>query len=278
MRAVVAGVTAGLALALAGCGGGGGDPQRALAETANNLEQIRSGTMTVKLEIDPRGDVEAERFGFEINGPFAFRDRGSPLADVEYTQRVGDNEATVKIVSTGDRAFVVVDDQAYELPEDRAAGLRSAGAALGSDGGLSRFEIDDWVKGGELEDGDEIGGDETDKVEAELDVVSAVNDLIELAGAFGRPGLRPLRGADAEQLEEAVESSKLELWTGKDDRLLRRLKLELEFGFDVPEVLRRSFGEIVGAKVMFELGVERPNEPVRVAAPENPRPYSELER
>jgi hypothetical protein len=35
--------------------------------------------------------------------------------------------------------------------------------------------------------------------------------------------------------------------------------MQLELGFDVPQQFRRAFGELVGAKVTFRLGVQNPN-------------------
>lgn len=66
-----------------------------------------------------------------------------------------------------------------------------------------------------------------------------------------------------------------EVHTGKDDRLLRRPELEVDFGPDVPRELRGALGSLVGAKVLFELGVDDPNGTVTVAEPANALPASE---
>lgn len=270
------GVGLALGLVLAGCGGGGGDANKILSETASNLGEIRSGTLSMKLRVDPQGEAGGEPFGFELEGPFALRREGLPVARVAYTRTIGDRRATVTVISTGKRAFVEVNGRTYELPASETESLRSTGGALGGGGELERLAIDDWVEKPEASDGGEVGGDETDKVEARLDVVDATNGLIELARRIGRADLSRLEGKSAKQLEDSVESSSFELWTGEDDRLLRRLKIEAKLGFDVPDVLRETFGDVVGAEILFELGVEKPNEPVHVAEPENVRPYSEL--
>jgi hypothetical protein len=77
---------------------------------------------------------------------------------------------------------------------------------------------------------------------------------------------KAIEGA-AEQLRKATRSTSFELRTGKDDRLLRRLRLEADFGLEVPRELREALGEVVGAKVEFRLGVDRPNTPVKVDDP-----------
>lgn len=60
------------------------------------------------------------------------------------------------------------------------------------------------------------------------------------------------------------------------DQLLRRLLLKADLGLEVPESLRRALGQVVGAKVEFELAVASPNEPVTVKPPANPLPPSAL--
>jgi hypothetical protein len=268
--------------ALAGCsiGGGGGDAEDALGETATKLGEIRSGTLDLRLIVAPR---DGEEFGFEVHGPFALADGDGdlPVLDVDYTQIVDGRRGTVSLVSTGEAAFAVVDGQAYELGEAQTEELRAASGALGGSaggsggGGLEELPIDDWVVDPEVEDGGEVGGAETDRVSGELDIVAATNGLIALGRGLGRP-LPRIEGPNADLLRDSARNTRFEVWTGKDDRLLRRLLLEAELGLQVPEELRAALGDLVGATITFELGVSEPNEDVTVKAPPNPRPSSEL--
>jgi hypothetical protein len=52
--------------------------------------------------------------------------------------------------------------------------------------------------------------------------------------------------------------------------------MRAELGLDVPPSLRRVLGDVVGAKVEFELAVAHPNQAVSVPPPANPLPSSEL--
>jgi hypothetical protein len=69
-----------------------------------------------------------------------------------------------------------------------------------------------------------------------------------------------------------VRSSEFELFTGKEDRLLRRLTLAIDFGADDSEEIQ----SLIGAGVRFELAVSNPNKKVSVTEPQDARPYSEL--
>ncbi len=111
---------------------------------------------------------------------------------------------------------------------------------------------------------------------AELNVVNAVNGLLEVARQFGGSNLPRVGDASAEQLQRAVRASSFELYSGEDDRLLRRLAMDVDIGFEVSEPLRQALGELVGARITFELSVTDPNEPVSVREPAGALPYSEL--
>jgi hypothetical protein len=257
---------------LAGCGGGDVDPASVLSQTAEDLGKIRSAeSMHLKLLVDPG---EGDPFGFELQGPVALcGEQPLPTIDVEYTQIANGQEATVRLVSTGKEAFVVVNGTAYELRDDQEADLRSACDELGGIGGLESLRVGDWVR-----EPDASAGDDVDTVTGELDVVAVTNDLVDIARAFGGSSLARLDRDDAQRIADATEDSSFELETGHDDHLLRRLSLEAELGFDVPEDLRRALGDAVGGTFTFELELEEPNAPVKVRAPANARPSSELPR
>lgn len=275
MRFLLAGLGAAVALTGAGCGGGGG-PTDVLSETASNLSEIRSGNLSLTLLVDPEGGG-ADGVGFELNGPFALRGTGRlPVARLVYTQLAGKRRGTATLISTGEEAFVEIAGKAYRLPPEQVAQLRGAAGQLESEGGLEELGIENWFEEPELSDGGDVGGAETDRVHGELNTVNAANDLLDLARDLGRIDFARIQGQTAEQLSQAARSATFELFTGKDDRLLRRLTVDVELGFDVPKDLEQLLGAVVGADVLFELGVADPNSAVSVQAPANPLPASEL--
>jgi hypothetical protein len=262
------------AVALLATGCGGGRANDVLSRTADNLSEIRSGDLTLRLVVSPRDGTKG-RIGFELRGPFALHPGGLPVAKVVYTQIAGAREGSATFISTGAKAYAVIGGQAYELPPDATASIRTAAGSDDDSGGLGDLAIDDWVVDPVVSDGGQVGGDATDRVKAKLDVVAAANGLLGLVRQLGRDA-PVIDGEEAERLEDAVDSSTFELWSGSDDHLLRRLLIAADLGFDVPESLRRVMGDVVGAKFDFELSISHPNEPVNVAPPPNPRPASEL--
>jgi hypothetical protein len=262
-----------VAALVAGCGSSG-RANEVLSRTASKLDDIRSGELTLRLVVSPREGTKG-RVGFELRGPFALKRNGLPVAKIVYTQIAGAREGSATFISTGTNAFAEVNGRAYELPPESTDLIRQAAAGIAGSNGLGQFEIDDWVEDPVVTDGGEVGGAPTDRVAADLDVVAAANGLLSLVRQLGRDA-PTIQGEEAERLEDAVESSSFDVWSGREDQLLRRLLLEANLGFDVPESLRRALGEVVGAKIEFELAISNPNEPVAVTPPANPLPSSEL--
>jgi hypothetical protein len=255
-------VLAAAAVVVAGCGGGGSSD--VLAQTADNLSKIRSGTLSMRLLVTPKS---GSPFGFQLKGPFSLGTASSlPVLRVAYTQIAKGNRATVTVVSTGSSAYVQAAGRTVQLTDAQAETLRAANEQLSGGGGLGSLGIDDWFEDAKRSDGGEVGGAETDKVSAQLNVVNAANGLISLLRRGGRD-LPTIHGDQAEKLDDAVKSSKIEVYSGKQDHLLRRLSIDVDFGLDVPKTLRATLGDVVGARVEFELGVDRPNRPVHVSAP-----------
>jgi hypothetical protein len=260
-----AGALLAAAFLLAGCGGQSVDAHSVLVQTAAKLGALRSGELGFKLLVDPR---KGDEFGYEVSGPFELAKEGLPKLDVEYTQIANGKRAKVRLISTGTHGFIEVNGKTYRLGPEQEEQLRSTGG--GVTGGLTSLDISSWV----VDPSGERDGD-VDRVTGELDVVAAANGLSELARSFGRP-LASLDQDDEKRLRDAAKETRFELESGRDDHLLRHLLLEVELGFDVPDVLRDALGDAVGADLTFQLDIDKPNEPVEVQPPPNPRPASEL--
>ena len=244
-------------LVLPGCAGGGSG-EDVLAETAGRLGEIRSGELELALLVDPSGDGDA--FGFELRGPFALGHGGSlPTLRLAYTEIANGRRTTATLFARGQRAFVERGGKRSALTPEEVEALRQAAAGLRTVGGLLRLRVEDWVEDAELSDGGEIGGAETDRVQARLDVDELADDALSLArGLGGLRALAPAVALERETLRRAARTGKIDVYTGKDDRLLRRLRAEIELGLAVPGALQDALPTIVGADVRFELTVARP--------------------
>jgi hypothetical protein len=252
------------ALAVAGCGGG--DATGVLSKTASSLGEIKSGTLAFDLLVTPRGGQGGPPFGFKLAGPFATTGTELPRTRMRYTQIANGKSATVTLLSSGAKGFITVNGNTYELPASRLAPLRSATALFGGSGGS--LPLDDWIRDAEVSDGGEVGGAETEHVHGNLDVSRAVADLGSLAA--GTPALNE---RERKQLEDSTRKATIDVWSGKEDHLLRKLMIDVDLGLDVPADLRAALGDLVGARVQITLAVSNPNRPVTVTAPASAPPY-----
>ena len=288
--AAVAAVAALCGLAPTACGGEA--PGEVVARTQDNLARIRSGDLDARLVIAAEGPKRTGATGFELRGPFELaRSAGDlPKARIAYTQIAGSRRATVTLVSTGERAYIEVRGKAYELTSDQERQLREEGGPLGGGSGsgtggataspTGSLDLAAWLREPDLSAGERIGGAETDRVTGEVDVARVVTDVLGAAERLGVSGEAvgggALRGAGDERLDRALAASSIELLTGREDRLLRRLQLGVKLDAKAAAGDGASLGDVEAVRVDLELAIERPNTPVRVDAPRDARPASEL--
>jgi hypothetical protein len=263
-----------LCVLAAGCGGGA-DGRATLDRTLGRLGRIGSGDLRGSLTLTPRG-VGGKTEGIEISGPFAFANPGElPVARLSYTRVDGGRRTTLGLVSTGNRAFVVRDGKAYELPRAQVEQLASAVHALPSSSGLIRQRVDAWAHSPKRTAcGSLGGGQDVECVRAGLDAQTFVDDLVGVAQLLGR-GNQTLGAVDPGELARAVRSGTVRVAAGRQDGLFRGLAVDLDFG-PTTAGLSTLLGSLVGAHLHLGLELSSPNRPVIVQPPPNPLPLSQL--
>lgn len=237
------------AAVLAGGCGGDGEAEEIVQETQEKLGEIRSGNLRLDVHVEPEGPESAGPIGFELEGPFELGG-DLPKAELEYTQLAAGESASVTLVSTGEEAYVETPTGAVPLTAAQLDDLRATG---GGEGGLDLLGLDiaSWLDDAESGDGPDVDGQGTDEVTGELDVARAIDDVAEAAREAGAD-FEALDERARDAIADSVKSSRVEILSGADDRLLRRLRLVLEL--EGPEDLRPLLG-IDGATltVLFEL-------------------------
>jgi hypothetical protein len=235
MRIAACALTA-AALILAGCGDGG--KSDVLSETAANLGKIRSGEISLSLRVVPSGGGELR---FEARGPVLLAKPGPlPVANLDYTGGT--------LISTGTKASLRVGGTTRPFSPAETDRLRAATASLRS-GSLSELHLDEWIEHPRLSD----GGPDTDRIHGGLDTGTAVERLTRLSDELG-VSLPALGGLSPALLERATRSASVDLYTGKRDRLLHRLRVDADLGFAVP-----FLGEVAGADVTFDVEIDHPD-------------------
>ena len=260
-RAAAAALAAALALATAGCGpstdGGAG---KALDQTADSLGHVHSGNLAMSFTMSPAASPKAGRLGVTLKGPFSLRGPGPlPKLDITYSRIAGATSSSARLVSTGQRAFVLSGGQVLPLSPAQAAPLRLRNGAKS----LDQMGLDPtrWVKDPRLQPGPKVDGKPTDLVTGRLDAPAAAADFARLSRRSGAG----ISARDRERIEQAVGSSAVRVLTGHEDRLLRAMSVRVKL--DLPPGLRAGAGGSRAVRVEFQMAIGHPNARVAVSVP-----------
>lgn len=239
---------------VAGCGGS----PSPLEQAADGLSGLRSGDLSLELRLNPAGGGDG--VGIELRGPFSLAGPGPlPVARIAYVQSAGPRSTRATFISTGREAFVATGGRTVRLPADRLRGLRVGTGASRSLDDLG-LRVDRWVRDARTADGPRLDGQATDRITGTLDARQALGDLARASG-----GAAGVSAEEAKRLAGTVERSAIEVVAGREDHLLRRLRLSVRLA--VPPSLRAQVGGAAGLEVSFRMSIGRPNRPVTVAAP-----------
>jgi len=133
------------------------------------------------------------------------------------------------------------------------------------------MDLSAWFSDGQLSEGRPVEGVATERIAGDVDPVAALNDpahVVPALPAVGPRAPRKLSGGVGGRGAAAVSSSTGETLTGKDNRLLRHLQVQVEIkpGTD-QEKLREALGNLTGTRLEFSVDVTKVNEPVQMAEP-----------
>ena len=272
---------------LAACGGDDTGPSadQTLQQTfGKSAAAIETGKLNVDFQLDPEGLLAlGGPIKLTLDGPFsAPSGRKLPRFDVDFVATLARQRFVGGVLSTGTRAFVTLDDGEYKVDSPFVAELRKGLAPL-SNGkaqpGLKALGIDPlrWVTDAETKGNERVAGVETIRVGGNVNVARLLADLDTLltkaggaasgtTGSLFSPTLR-------KQLADAVDSAKVDIWTGASDKLLRQLAVKIAFAFK--DGARAPIEGLEGGTIDLRLRLDDVNRTtVRVRAPTRPRPLA----
>ena len=272
---------------VAGCGGDDGgeeassstDVNTLLAQTFTGKKEVDSGKLDLSLNIEAQGGA-AQSVGIKLSGPFQTQGDGSlPEFSLDASLKGGGQNFSAGATSTGDKGYLsfqgtdyVVDDQVFqqfkagfEESQKQGSEQQQSFASLGMD---PRKWLTDPKNEGEAEVGDE----DTIKITGGVDVSALLDDInnaLEKASSLGldQAGQVPERITEAQkrQVIESVKDPRVEIYTGKDDQILRRM---------VVDVGVEDSG--TSGTVKLDVSITGLNEDQDIAEPSDAKPFDEL--
>jgi len=270
-----------LALALAACGGGGGSDSTAkdlLEQTfAKTASDLKSGRLVVDAKLEPEGVLA-------LGGPITLKVSGQfsgvqtarlPRFDLDAEARIAGRRLPAGAISDGKRAFLELDGDHYAVDRRILGKLRSRTGAAG----IASLGIDPrrWITDAREQGSERLGGIDTVRIAGAVDVPALLADLQTGAGgAGGGPSAPKQRSAQQrKRIAEAVKSARVQLWSGKQDKILRQLLVRLEFDFppgSEPPITGLDEGKIELRARIDDVNAAR----VKPSAPARSRPLSKL--
>jgi hypothetical protein len=271
------------AILLAGCGGGDAADSstpvdQLLNETFSGDKTIESGRLDASLDVETDS---GQPLTLKVAGPFRNQGAGRlPQLDLDASFAGGGQSLEVGVTATSDQAFVSYGEDTYEIAgpvfQQFKAGYEEAAKSGRQDQSLASLGIDPrrWLTNAENAGEAKVGDTDTIKITGDVDVPKLLDDIdgaLERLRQLGVQGSEqlPERLTDEEkqQTAEAVERLDVEIYTGAEDRILRRMVVDLG-------LQGLQGGQTVD--VRFDLQLLEVNEDQDIAAPSGAKPFDEL--
>ena len=277
-----------LALVVAACGGSDDeqapsstDVNELLTQTFTGSKEIKSGELDLAIELKTSGG-EDEQVSVALKGPFQSGDDGElPQFDLEASFAGAGQSLNAGATSTGDEGFLsfqgtdyVLSDQVFrqfkagfEEAQKQETDENQSFASLGMDPRK-------WLTDPKIDGDAKVGDDDTTKISGGIDVGKLLDDVNNALGKVSSLGLgntgqvpEKLTEDQKRQVIAAVKDPGVEIYTGKDDQILRRLVVNL--GVDEKQ-------SATSGTVAFDLSITDLNEDQDVTEPTNAKPFDEL--
>jgi hypothetical protein len=276
------------ALLWAGCGGE--DPKETLDKAFSKPIQSAKVTLNAEAKVNGSGQL-SQPVKFTLTGPYQSNgDNKIPSFKWDLSLGGGGQTLQVGLTSTGDNAFVTFQGSDYEVGEQEIARVNQQIAQQGGQkpGGrsLKDFGVDprNWVTSEEDKGDEKVAGVETTHISAGLDVKALFNDLnktIDKAGAAagnatGTSAPQKLTDQQIDQIAQIVKDPKFDVYVGKDDDIVRRIAVALNF--QVPQGAQQQAGGASTGNLTFSIEFADVGKKQTITAPTNPKPITQLQK
>jgi hypothetical protein len=278
-----------ITVAVAGCGGGSSsnneDPQKVLDETFNNPTKITSGNLDVSVDGSAQGDQSGD-FSASISGPFQTSSDQTSLPELDLTANVSASGGGPSLsfdgslIATKDNAYVEYQNQAYEVGTDTFKQFATAYAqaakqnqSKSGSNAFSQFGIDPstWLTNVTNEGTTSVEGADAIQIHGDADVGQIVSDLQKISQQTGGATTPQITPQQLDQLKSSVQNASIDVYSGADDHLLRKLALSLSI--TPPSSTGASVSSV---DLNFSVTLSDVNQPQTITAPSNAKPLSDL--
>jgi hypothetical protein len=274
-----------------------------LEETFGKGKEVKSGKLDMSIKLDAKGVEQLSGpISAKLTGPFQSSGKGE-LPKFAFTAAIdlAGQQLKAGVVSTGDKGFVSFQDQNYAVSDEmfkqfKTGYAEQAKCSEKQDGGSSTFSAlgvkpRTWLVDAKKSGVEKVGGAEATHITASIDTAKFLDDINTVLGkadpqAQADPCAKDaaktdektsptqLTEAQRKTLTDSVKSAKVNIWTGKDDRTMRRMNVTIDF--TVPESARKQASGLQSGKLTFDLTIAELNKDQTIKAPSKSQPLENL--
>ena len=278
-----------LAFGLVACGGDDAaseDVDTLLEETFASGKQVDSGVLDLKLNIEAQGSQQQGPINIRLAGPFQSEgDKKLPRFQFDVTFEGAGQSFNAGATSTGDKGFVKFQGTDYVVSDEIFAqfkqGFEQAQEQSGGDEdpSLATLGIDPrkWLTDAKNEGEAKVGDDDAIKITGGVDIEKLLDDVnvaLDKARGLGLQGAGdlPSKLTDEQRkaVTDAVKDVSVEIYTGAEDKILRRMLINL--AVEAPE----GTEGVSSADIVFDMSITDVNEDQEVTEPEDAQPLDQL--
>lgn len=286
---------AALALVVAACGGGGGDGASSdtdvdtlLSDTFNGKDKkIESGRLDLSLNIDAKNaEGISGPIKLSISGPFQTEGKQKlPKFKIDFAFEGAGQSIKAGATSTGSKGFVSFQGTNYAITDQVFQQFKTGYEQAQKQGNtknqsLSSLGLDprQWLTNPKNEGDAKVGDDDTIKITGGVNVsklLDDVNQALKKTHELGVQGTQSLpsqlTAEQKKQVTDAVKDPKVEIYTGKDDKILRRMVVAL--GIVAPENSSSPNGS---ADFKLDFSISDLNKDQEISEPSDAKPFDQL--
>jgi hypothetical protein len=279
---------------LVGCGGddkssgdaGGGDKggkansaevKKLIRQTFGPNEKAKSGNISAVVDLTVKGAPRyREPVQVSLVGPFS-NEAGQPETKLDVSLSLRGGILGGDLYLKGDKAYIGLGSTAYEVPASIAGPLRkplaSDGNALDAIMGVFNINPDRWAKNPRIVGNERVAGIDTIHGTADINTKNLFLDLATLAKRLTALRITEITGLPREvnaqtraALDRSVKTATGDVYTGADDKVLRRAKLNVLLE---PSAKDRRLLKFSSIKVAANLDITDVGSPQKVNVPSN---------
>jgi hypothetical protein len=293
LRLFVLCLLAALALVAAACGGGGKeassstDVNTLLSDTFKGGKKINSGVVKLALRIDAKNtrDVSGP-VTLSIAGPFQSEGKQKlPKFKIDFAFDGAGQSIKAGLTSTGTKGFVSFQGSEYAVTDQVFRQFKAGYEQAQKKGNtknqsLSSLGLDprQWLTNAKNEGDAKVGDDDVIKITGGVDVnrlLDDVNQALNKARNLGVQGTQSLptqlTATQRKQVTDAVKNPKVEIYTGKSDKILRRMVVSL--GIVAPKSSSSPNGS---AAFRLDFSISNLNKDQEISEPSGAKPFDQL--